>query len=81
MKFRTKPRVMSGCSFSFTPFRRSAISASGTLSWMRFRSTSSVIVSPSRTAASGPPAALSGETCRTTVPNAPPDIRESVMRT
>ena len=43
--------------------------------------TSSVIVSPSRTAASGPPAALSGETCSTTVPNAPPDMRESVMRT
>ena len=32
MKLRTKPRVMSGCSLSLTPFSRSAISASGTLS-------------------------------------------------
>ena len=37
--------------------------------------------SPSRTSASGPPAAASGETCSTTVPNAVPLMRASEMRT
>jgi hypothetical protein len=43
--------------------------------------TSSTIGSPVRTSASGPPAAASGATCRTTVPYAVPLIRASLMRT
>ena len=38
-------------------------------------------MSPVRTRASGPPAAASGETCRTTVPYAVPLIRPSQTRT
>ena len=40
-----------------------------------------MIQSPVRTKASGPPAAASGATCRTTVPYAVPLIRASQMRT
>ena len=37
-------------------------------------------MSPFFTSASGPPAAASGDVCRTTVPYAVPDIRASEMR-
>ena len=62
-------------------WRRRASSASSTRRSRRRPATSSRIVSPSRTSASGPPSAASGVMCRTIAPNAVPLMRASERRT
>ena len=61
--------------------RRRSSSVSSTRRSRRPSTASSVIRSPSRTSASGPPTADSGATCSATVPAAVPLMRASVMRT
>jgi len=60
---------------------RAANSASLIFTLIVRAGTLSSIKSPLRISASGPPAAASGETCKTTVPKAVPLIRPSQIRT